>query len=95
MTNTLDDKAIVKDYFNATGFDRWRRIYGDGEVNKVQKDIRIGHQQTIDTVIGWLENMTICPISQSVMLVVESVVLVFPSLKRAQLFSPVIFLRKW
>ncbi|MFM7794749.1 MAG: methyltransferase domain-containing protein, partial [Microcystis panniformis] len=56
MTNTLDDKAIVKDYFNATGFDRWRRIYGDGEVNKVQKDIRIGHQQTIDTVIGWLGN---------------------------------------
>ncbi len=66
MTNTLDDKAIVKDYFNATGFDRWRRIYGDGEVNKVQKDIRIGHQQTIDTVIGWLEsdenlpNLSIC-----------------------------------
>jgi magnesium-protoporphyrin O-methyltransferase len=56
MTNTIDDKAIVKDYFNATGFDRWRRIYGDGEVNKVQKDIRRGHQQTIDTVIGWLES---------------------------------------
>lgn len=27
----LDDKSIVKEYFNATGFDRWRRIYGDGE----------------------------------------------------------------
>ena len=52
---TVNDKAIVKDYFNATGFDRWRRIYGDGEVNKVQKDIRIGHQQTIDTVIDWLK----------------------------------------
>ncbi len=52
---TVNDKAIVKDYFNATGFDRWRRIYGDGEVNKVQKDIRIGHQQTIDTVISWLK----------------------------------------
>ena len=51
----IDDKSIVKEYFNATGFDRWRRIYGDGEVNKVQKDIRIGHQQTIDTVIGWLK----------------------------------------
>ncbi len=51
-----NDKAIVKDYFNATGFDRWRRIYGDtDDVNKVQKDIRIGHQQTIDTVIEWLE----------------------------------------
>lgn len=55
MTNTVDDKTIVKDYFNATGFDRWRRIYGDGEVNKVQKDIRLGHQLTIDTVIDWLQ----------------------------------------
>lgn len=56
MTTTNDDKTIVKDYFNATGFDRWRRIYGDGEVNKVQKDIRVGHQQTIDTVLGWLKD---------------------------------------
>ncbi len=53
--NTVNDKAIVKDYFNATGFDRWRRIYGDGEVNRVQQDIRIGHQQTVDKVISWLE----------------------------------------
>jgi magnesium-protoporphyrin O-methyltransferase len=51
----LDDKTVVKDYFNATGFDRWRRIYGDGEVNKVQLDIRTGHQQTIDTVLAWLQ----------------------------------------
>ena len=55
MNTATDDKTIVKDYFNATGFDRWRRIYGDGEVNKVQKDIRGGHQQTIDTVVGWLK----------------------------------------
>jgi magnesium-protoporphyrin O-methyltransferase len=66
MVKAIDDKAVVKDYFNATGFDRWRRIYGDGEVNKVQRDIRVGHQQTIDTVIGWLEadgnldRLTIC-----------------------------------
>jgi magnesium-protoporphyrin O-methyltransferase len=52
---STDDKTIVKEYFNATGFDRWRRIYGDGEVNKVQQDIRIGHQKTIDTVIEWLK----------------------------------------
>ncbi|MGK7914529.1 MAG: magnesium protoporphyrin IX methyltransferase, partial [Prochloraceae cyanobacterium] len=30
---TTDEKRIVQEYFNATGFDRWRRIYGDGEVN--------------------------------------------------------------
>lgn len=65
MTAT-DDKTIVRDYFNATGFDRWRRIYGDGEVNKVQLDIRTGHQQTVDTLLGWLRadgnlaGLTIC-----------------------------------
>ncbi|KAI9135288.1 magnesium protoporphyrin IX methyltransferase [Acaryochloris sp. CCMEE 5410] len=52
---TTNDKAVVQDYFNTVGFDRWRRIYGDGDVNKVQKDIRIGHQQTVDTVISWLK----------------------------------------
>lgn len=64
--NTLDDKTVVREYFNATGFDRWRRIYGDGEVNKVQLDIRKGHQQTVDTVLDWLRadgnvsGLTIC-----------------------------------
>jgi magnesium-protoporphyrin O-methyltransferase len=62
----LDDKTIVKEYFNTQGFDRWRRIYGDGEVNKVQLDIRDGHQQTIDTVLAWLAadgnlpSLTVC-----------------------------------
>ena len=53
--NLVDDKAIVKEYFNNTGFDRWQRIYGDGEVNKVQLAVRIGHQQTVDTLLGWFE----------------------------------------
>ncbi|MGR3276420.1 magnesium protoporphyrin IX methyltransferase [Acaryochloris marina NIES-2412] len=52
---TTNDKAVVQDYFNTVGFDRWRRIYGDGDVNKVQKDIRVGHQQTVDTVLSWLK----------------------------------------
>jgi magnesium-protoporphyrin O-methyltransferase len=62
----LDDKTVVREYFNATGFDRWRRIYGDGDVNKVQLDIRVGHQQTVDTVLEWLKadgnlaGLTIC-----------------------------------
>lgn len=54
--NAVDDKTIVREYFNATGFDRWRRIYGDGEVNKVQLDIRQGHQQTVDTLLDWLRS---------------------------------------
>lgn len=63
---TVDDKTEVREYFNATGFDRWRRIYGDGEVNKVQLDIRTGHQKTVDTLLGWLSadanlaGLTIC-----------------------------------
>jgi magnesium-protoporphyrin O-methyltransferase len=64
--NATDDKTIVKEYFNATGFDRWQRIYGDGDVNKVQLDIRQGHQRTVDTVLDWLkadgnlQGMSIC-----------------------------------
>lgn len=56
MKSVVDDKTIVKEYFNATGFDRWQRIYGNGEVNKVQLDIRNGHQQTVDTVVSWLQS---------------------------------------
>ncbi|MBE9181789.1 magnesium protoporphyrin IX methyltransferase [Oculatella sp. LEGE 06141] len=64
--NVVDDKTVVREYFNATGFDRWRRIYGDGDVNKVQLDIRQGHQQTVETVLGWLNadpnlpGLTVC-----------------------------------
>lgn len=53
--NAVDDKTIVQEYFNSTGFDRWQRIYGDGQVNKVQLDIRQGHQQTVDRVVSWLK----------------------------------------
>ncbi len=54
-TSSLDEKTIVQNYFNSTGFERWRRIYGTDAVSKVQADIRRGHQQTIDTVLGWLQ----------------------------------------
>jgi magnesium-protoporphyrin O-methyltransferase len=63
---TLDDKTVVREYFNATGFDRWKRIYGDGDVNKVQANIRTGHQKTIDNVLAWfaedgdLSDITVC-----------------------------------
>ncbi len=50
------DKEIVRDYFNSVGFDRWRRIYGEGDVNRVQRDIRTGHQQTVDYVLNWFKN---------------------------------------
>lgn len=53
--SVADDKTVVQEYFNSTGFDRWRRIYGNGEVNLVQRDIRNGHQQTVDRVLEWLQ----------------------------------------
>jgi len=56
ISNNMEKKE-VKDYFNGTGFDRWRRIYSKSEdVNTVQKNIRIGHQKTVDDVIDWIRD---------------------------------------
>lgn len=53
----VDDKAVVTEYFNNKGFDRWNRIYSeDGEVNTVQLDIRGGHAQTIEKVLKWVDD---------------------------------------
>ncbi len=61
------EKAEVETYFNGTGFDRWNRIYSDSDdVNRVQRNIRIGHQKTVDDVLNWLKEdnglngMTFC-----------------------------------
>ena len=61
------EKNEVKEYFNGTGFDRWNRIYSKSDdVNRVQKNIRIGHQKTVDDVILWIKKysefseMTFC-----------------------------------
>eukprot|EP00850_Spirogloea_muscicola_P024498 SM000931S25032 [mRNA] locus=s931:194:2012:+ [translate_table: standard] len=60
-------RAQVRNYFNTQGFDRWCKIYGEADdVNKVQLDIRTGHAQTVDKVLGWLladgglQGTTIC-----------------------------------
>ena len=50
----MEEKLIVRDYFNNTGFDRWKRIYGDEAVNRIQQSIRVGHQRTCDKVLEWL-----------------------------------------
>ncbi|MFM7087402.1 MAG: magnesium protoporphyrin IX methyltransferase [Cyanobium sp.] len=50
------EKQEVKGYFETTGFERWNRIYSDSdEVNNVQRNIRIGHQKTVDAVLAWLQ----------------------------------------
>lgn len=61
-----DEKAVVRNYFNTQGFERWRRIYGEtDDVNSVQLDIRQGHAQTVEKVMRFLkdrplEGVTIC-----------------------------------
>ena len=51
-----DEKTEVVNYFNGTGFDRWNRIYSESDdVNKVQRNIRIGHQKTVDDVLRWIK----------------------------------------
>ena len=53
-----DEAKSVADYFNSTGFERWNKIYGEtDDVNKVQLDIRVGHQQTVDKVLDWTAGM--------------------------------------
>ena len=50
------EKSEVQSYFNGMGFDRWNRIYSDSDdVNNVQRNIRIGHQKTVDDVLAWLK----------------------------------------
>jgi magnesium-protoporphyrin O-methyltransferase len=51
-----NEMESVRSYFNGTGFERWNKIYGEtDDVNKVQLDIRTGHAQTVDKVLGWLD----------------------------------------
>ncbi|KAG9445173.1 hypothetical protein H6P81_016513 [Aristolochia fimbriata] len=61
------DKEVVREYFNNSGFQRWKKIYGDGDdVNRVQLDIRLGHSKTVENVMkmlkdeGSLEGVTVC-----------------------------------
>jgi magnesium-protoporphyrin O-methyltransferase len=50
------EKEEVRAYFESTGFERWNRIYSESDdVNKVQRNIRLGHQKTVDAVIAWLQ----------------------------------------
>lgn len=55
---SIEEKAVVRDYFNSTGFERWRRIYGEEDVNRVQLDIRKGHARSVETVLEWLGDIT-------------------------------------
>ena len=56
ISNKNLEKTEVKEYFNGTGFDRWKKIYSKSEdINTVQKNIRKGHQKTVDDVISYVK----------------------------------------
>ncbi|XVE56498.1 hypothetical protein DITRI_Ditri04bG0015200 [Diplodiscus trichospermus] len=61
------DKEVVRNYFNNSGFQRWKKIYGEtDDVNRVQLDIRQGHSKTVENVMkmltdeGSLKGVTVC-----------------------------------
>lgn len=61
------DKEVVREYFNNSGFQRWKKIYGEtDEVNRVQLDIRLGHSKTVENTMlmltdeGSLKGVTVC-----------------------------------
>ncbi|KAL6861573.1 hypothetical protein ACP4OV_017273 [Aristida adscensionis] len=55
------DKEAVRAYFNSTGFERWRKIYGSATegVNRVQLDIRDGHAQTVAQALAMLRDSSL------------------------------------
>ena len=55
-SNKILEKSEVRNYFNGKGFDRWKKIYSKSEeINRVQKNIRKGHQKTVDDVISYIK----------------------------------------
>ena len=55
-SNKILEKSEVREYFNGTGFDRWNKIYSKSEeINTVQKNIRKGHQKTVDDVVSYVK----------------------------------------
>ncbi|KAL9422798.1 hypothetical protein AB3S75_034972 [Citrus x aurantiifolia] len=61
------DKEVVREYFNNSGFQRWKKIYGEtDDVNRVQLDIRLGHSKTVENTMlmlteeGSLKGVKVC-----------------------------------
>ena len=56
-SNKMIEKSEVREYFNGTGFERCNKIYSKSdEINTVQKNIRKGHQKTVDDVVSYIKN---------------------------------------
>jgi magnesium-protoporphyrin O-methyltransferase len=49
-------KARIQSYFDGEGFERWRAIYGQGELSGVRRSIRQGHTRMLAQVEQWLSD---------------------------------------
>jgi magnesium-protoporphyrin O-methyltransferase len=54
MTQLTQHKTRLREYFDGVGFDRWRAIYGDGELSRVRRTIREGHTRMLALAEAWL-----------------------------------------
>ena len=54
MAEIVDHKDRLREYFDGQGFERWRAIYGDGELSGVRRTIRAGHTRMLALADAWL-----------------------------------------
>lgn len=52
--DTAAHKKQLRDYFNGVGFERWRAIYGQGELRGVRRSVREGHTLMLQHVQAWI-----------------------------------------
>ncbi|MGQ9547505.1 MAG: magnesium protoporphyrin IX methyltransferase [Roseiflexus sp.] len=54
MTDVSRHKQNLRDYFDGDGFQRWSAIYGEVEVSRVRRTIRVGHNRMLARAESWL-----------------------------------------
>jgi magnesium-protoporphyrin O-methyltransferase len=54
MTDVSRHKQQLREYFDGDGFQRWSAIYGEAEVSRVRRTIRVGHNRMLARAEAWL-----------------------------------------
>ena len=54
MTDVSRHKQQLRDYFDGDGFQRWSAIYGEAEVSRVRRTIRVGYNRMLARAEAWL-----------------------------------------
>ncbi|ABU57632.1 magnesium protoporphyrin IX methyltransferase [Roseiflexus castenholzii] len=54
MIDITRHKNTLRDYFDRDGFRRWSAIYGDAEVSRIRRTIRVGHARMLARAETWL-----------------------------------------